>query len=175
MNLQALYRISYGLYIVTSVKKEGNGRDGRKYNGMIANTVFQVSSDPILVAACINKENLTHQYIKDSGVFAASVLAKDTPLTFIGMFGFRSGRDYNKFQKINYKIGKTGVPIVLDNAVAYVEAKVVKEMDVNSHTLFVGELVDAEVLDDKEVMTYEHYHFIKGGKSPKTATVYLQD
>ena len=172
MNLQALYKISYGLYIITSVIENGGGR---KYNGMIANTVFQVSSDPILVAACINKENLTHRFIRDSRVFAASILAKDAPLTFIGRFGFRSGRDYDKFQGINYRIGKTGAPIVLDNTVAYVEVRVLKEMDVNSHTLFVGEVVDADVLDDREVMTYEYYHFIKGGKSPKTATVYLQD
>jgi len=170
MNLNALYKISYGLYIITSLKDD---RESRKYNGMIANTVFQVSSDPILVAACINKENLTHQYIRDSGVFVASVLAKDTPLKFIGMFGFRSGREFDKFLEINYRIGKTGAPIILDNTVAYVEVRVLKEMDVNSHTLFVGEVVDADVLDDREVMTYEHYHFIRGGKSPKTATVYL--
>jgi ferric-chelate reductase [NAD(P)H] len=168
MNPKALYKISYGLYVVTSVK------DG-EYNGQIANTVFQVASKPILIAASLNKENLTHDYVKNSEVFAVSVLAKDTPMEFIGRFGFKSGKDFNKFEGINYKIGKTGAPIILDDTVAYVEAKVVNSVDVATHTLFIGEVVDAELLEDKEVMTYEYYHLIKGGKAPKTATVYLED
>jgi len=168
MNPKALYKISYGLYVVASVK------DG-KYNGQIANTVFQVASKPILIAASLNKENLTHNYVKHSGVFTVSVLAKDTPMEFIGRFGFKSGKNFDKFKGINYKIGKTGAPVVLDNAVAYIEAKVVNRLDASTHTLFIGEVVDAELLEDRKVMTYEHYHFVKGGKSPKTATVYLEE
>ena len=167
MNVEALYKISYGLYVVSSVK-EG------KLSGQIANTVFQLSSDPILVAACLNKENFTNECVSETKAFAVSVLAKDTPLQFIGRFGFKSGRDFDKFEGVNYKMGKTGVPIVLDNAVAYVEVEVKKTMDVGSHTLFVGEVVDAEVIEDREVMTYEYYHLVKQGKTPRTATVYLE-
>ncbi|MCX8172064.1 MAG: flavin reductase family protein [Archaeoglobaceae archaeon] len=167
MNLQALYKISYGLYIVTSLK---NG----KFAGQIANTVFQVTSEPPKVAVCLNKKNTTHEFVKDSKIFSVSVLEKDTPLQFIGRFGFKSSRDFNKFYGINFRVEKTGSPIVIDHAVAFIEAKVVSEFDVGTHTLFVGEVVNAEVLSNAEVMTYEHYHFVKKGKAPKTATVYLE-
>jgi len=86
MNFEAFKKISYGLYIVSSKKNS-------KINGQIANTVFQVSADPPLIAVCINKENLTHEFIENSKVFCISVLAKDAPLRIIGQFGFRSGRD----------------------------------------------------------------------------------
>jgi ferric-chelate reductase [NAD(P)H] len=166
MDVRAFYKISYGLYIVSSVKKG-------KYNGQIANTVFQLSSTPVMIAACLNKKNLTHEYVESSGVFSVSVLSKKTPMKFIGRFGFRSGRDFDKFDGINFKTGKAGAPIVLDNVIAYVEARVVEKMDVATHTLFVGEVVDSELIEDEEPMTYAYYHEIKKGKSPSTATVYF--
>ncbi|MCS7143472.1 MAG: flavin reductase family protein [Archaeoglobaceae archaeon] len=167
MNLSALYKISYGLYIVTSVKE-------KKFAGQIANTVFQVTSEPPKIAVCLNKKNATHEFVKESRVFGISVLEKETPLQFIGKFGFKSSREINKFEGVNYRIGKTGVPLVLEHSVAILEAEVKGECDVGTHTLFIGELVDAEVLSNEEVMTYAHYHFIKGGKAPKTATVYIK-
>ncbi|MFC1970823.1 flavin reductase family protein [Chloroflexota bacterium] len=169
MNIKALYKLGYGVYVVTSKKDN-------RINGQIANTVFQVTSEPPTIAVSINKNNLTHQFIKESGVFAASVLCQDTPLTFIGRFGFKSGRDTDKFEGISYKIGETGAPIVLDNAVSYIEARVTKEMDVGTHTIFVGEMVNADVVDEhKACMTYEYYHQIKGGKTPKAAATYLDE
>src|SRR4030065_680065 len=117
MDLKALYKLGYGVYIVTSKKDS-------RLNGQIANTLFQVTSEPPTVAVSINKNNLTHEFIKESKVFAASVLCQDTPLNFIGRFGFKSGRDTDKFEGVNYKIGETGAPIVLDNAVSYLEARV---------------------------------------------------
>src|SRR4030042_2388698 len=109
MNTKALYEISYGVYVVCSV-------NGDKMNGQIANTVIQVASEPPTLAVSINKDNLTHEYIKKSGVFTASILCQETPLSFIGNFGFKSGRDINKFEGVNYKIGTTGAPIVIDYA-----------------------------------------------------------
>lgn len=167
MNLSALYKISYGLYIVSSVKE-------KSFAGQIANTVFQVTSEPPKIAVCLNKKNTTHEFVKSSKVFGVSVLEKETPLQFIGKFGFKSSREVNKFEGVKFKIGKTGVPLVLDHTVAILEAEVKGECDVGTHTLFIGELVEAEVLSDAEVMTYAHYHFIKGGKAPKTATVYIK-
>jgi ferric-chelate reductase [NAD(P)H] len=168
MNRKALHRISYGLYVGTS-GKEGN------CNGQIVNTVFQVTSEPATIAVSINKQNFTHRFIRKSGVFVVSILSKNTPLKFIGHFGFRSGRDVDKFEGINYKTGKTGAPIVLDNAVAYIEAKVIKEADAGTHTVFIGEVVDAEILTDEEPMTYAYYHLIKRGVTPKTAPTYLKE
>lgn len=168
MNIKALHKLGYGVYVITSKKDN-------LFNGQIANTLFQVTSEPPTVAVSINKNNLTHQYIEDSRVFAASVLCQDTPLAFIGRFGFQSGRDTDKLAGINYKTGETGVPIVLDNAVSYIEAKVTNEMDVGTHTIFIGEVINAEVISDEVCMTYEHYHQIKGGKTPKAAATYIDE
>ena len=166
MNTKALQKISYGVYVVCSV-------NGDKMNGQIANTIFQVASEPPTIAVSINKNNLTHEYIKKSGVFTASILCQDTPLSFIGNFGFKSGKDINKFEGINYKIGTTGAPVVTDYATAYMEVRVTKEIDVGTHTMFIGELVDADVLTEDVCMTYEYYHQVKRGTTPKSAPSYI--
>lgn len=167
MDIAAFYKIGYGLYIVTSAK------DG-KFAGQIANTVFQVTSEPVQIAACLNKQNTTHEFVKSSKSFGVSVLELDTPMQFIGRFGFKKSSEINKFDGVRYEIGKTGVPLVLDHAVAVMEVKVVKECDVGTHTLFIGEVVDAKVLKEANVLTYADYHLIKKGKAPKTATVYFE-
>jgi len=168
MNLKALHKIGYGLYVVCS-KKES------ELNGQIANTVFQVTSEPPTVAVSINKQNLTHEFITASKVFTASILSQDTPLSFIGHFGFKSGRDVDKFGGINYKIGETQAPIVVDNAVAYLEARVTKEVDVGTHTIFIGEVVGADVIREDVCMTYDYYHQIKRGVTPKTSPSYVEE
>lgn len=168
MELKALHKLSYGLYVVTSRKDE-------KMNGQIANTVFQITSEPPTIAVSINKLNLTHDFISASRCFAAAVLSQETPLPFIGRFGFKSGRDTDKFDGVNYKLGETKAPLVMDNTVAYLEAKLIKKVDAGSHTVFIGELVGAEILNDKEPMTYAYYHQIKRGTTPKTAPVYIKE
>ena len=169
MDPKALYKISYGMYVVSS-KMDG------KFNGQIANSLFQATADPPRIAVCINKKNLTHEFIQKSRVFVASVLSEETPMTFIGRFGFRSGRDIDKFEGVRTKIGQTGVPIVLDHALAYIEAKVIGSMDAGTHTLFLGEVVNAETLDNNQVpMTYAYYHQVKRGKAPKTAPTYIKE
>ena len=168
MNRAALHKISYGLYIVTS------GQDG-KFNGQIANSMFQVTSNPATVAISINKENYTHGLIKSSRKFVVSILAEAAPMNFIGLFGFKSGRDVNKLQNIKTKTGMTKVPIVLKNTVAYIEVELEKELDCGTHTIFVGNIVDGDVISNEEPMTYAYYQQVKGGKSPKTAPTYVKD
>jgi flavin reductase (DIM6/NTAB) family NADH-FMN oxidoreductase RutF/rubredoxin len=167
MDLKALQKIGYGVYIVTS-------RDGDRINGQIANTVFQVCSEPPMIAIAINRGNLTHEYIMKSKVFIAIVLSKDTPLNFIGQFGFKSGRNTDKFQGVNHRPGENGAPVVLDNAIAFMEAKVVNSLAVGTHTLFVGEVTNAGVLKEGEPMTYDFYHMVKRGATPKTAPSYIE-
>jgi ferric-chelate reductase [NAD(P)H] len=167
IDANALRKISYGIYVVAS-------RRGDKFNGQIANTVFQVTSDPVKVAVCINKQNLTHEFIRESGVFSVSILSKETPISFIAGFGFRSGRDYDKFKGVNFKVGVTGAPIVIDNAIGYLEAKVFSSYDVGTHTLFVGEVVNAEVFKDEEPLTYAYYQEMKKGRTPPTAPSYVK-
>jgi len=168
MDKQALRDISYGLYLVTSVS-------GEKVNGQIANTVFQVCSETPKIAISINKDNLTHEYIKKSGVVAISVLEEDTPMTFIGNFGFKSGKDIDKFSQVKYEKGQTGAPIVSENTLSYIEGKIVDSTDVGSHTLFVVEVVDAKVVKEGVPMTYDYYHTVKKGKSPKNAPTYIDE
>jgi len=166
MNLNALHKIGYGMYIVGS-------HQGEKRNAQIANTVFQITSEPPTVAVSINKNNLTHEYIKASHVFSASVLGQTAPLPFIGGFGFKSGRDTDKLKGVNYKVGQTGSPIFLDNTVAYLEAEVIQDVDVGTHTIFIGKVVAAEILNENPCMTYEYYYQVKRGTTPKSAPSYI--
>jgi flavin reductase (DIM6/NTAB) family NADH-FMN oxidoreductase RutF/rubredoxin len=165
---KAFYKLSYGLYVVSSVS------DG-KQNAQIANTVFQITSDPLMVAVSINKKNLTHEYIQKSKLIGISILAEETPIEFIGRFGFKSGRDTDKFLGISYKTVESGIPIVLDNAVSYFELEVEKEIDILTHTIFIGKVLSSEVLNDMEQMTYQHYQDVKNGKVPKTSPVYTSN
>ncbi len=168
MNTSALHKLGYGMYVIGSVS-------GDKVNAQIANTVFQITSDPPTVAVSINKKNLTHDYIMSSRVFTASVLCQETPLSFIGRLGFKSGRDMDKLDGVEYIKGKTGAPIVLENAVSYLEAEVVNEIDVNTHTIFVGKIVAGDVVSEKTCMTYAYYHEVKRGTTPKTAPSYVEE
>ena len=159
MELKTFQRISYGLYVVSS---QSNG----KFNGQIANTVFQITSEPPTIGVSINKQNLTHDFIQESHVFAISILAFDAPIQFIGHFGFKSGRELDKFKDINYKIGVTGTPVLLDNTVGCLETEVIGSFDAGTHTVFIGKVLDAEIVRDAEPMTYAHYHEIKKGTAP---------
>ena len=167
MDLKALHKISYGVYVVTSGTEE-------KCNGQIANTLVQVASKPVLVMVSINKENYTYEFIKQNGLYAISVLSVDAPISFIGKFGFRCGRDFDKFEGTNYVIGKTGTRIVLDYAVACFEVRVTKEIDAGTHTVFLGEVIDSKILSDKPPMTYAYYHKVKRGGTPRSAPTYIQ-
>jgi ferric-chelate reductase [NAD(P)H] len=166
LDLESLFKLSYGMCIVSS-KKEGS------VNGCIVNTVFQITPEPPMVAASINRDCLTHEYISASKVFAVSILSQAAPMQFIGKFGFRSGRDTDKFEGITYKTGQTGAPIVLDNTIGFLEAEITESIDVATHTLFIANIVACEALDDGQPMTYAYYRDIKHGRTPKTAATYV--
>ena len=168
LDLESLFKLSYGMCIISSRK---NGR----FDGCIVNTVFQVTPEPPMVAVSVNRQCLTHEYITDSRVFTVSILSQAAPMVFIGKFGFRSGREMDKFEQENYKTGQTGSPIILDNTVGFIEAEVVESIDVETHTLFIARIVACETLDeDKEPMTYAYYRDIKHGRTPKTAATYIK-
>jgi len=162
---KAFRDLSYGLYLVTS-------RDEEHLNGQVVNTVIQVTSDPPRVAVIINKKNLTHEFICKSKVFAVSVLEQSAPLTFFGPFGFKSGRDTNKFSKVQYETGVTGCPLIKDHSLSVLEAEVFDQIDLGSHTIFVGEVVNSEVLRAGRPLTYRYYHEEMKGKSPPNAPTY---
>jgi len=168
MDKKTLYEISYGMYVVSS-KKEA------ELNGQIANTVFQVTAEPPQISVCINKENLTCQFIQKSRVFTVSILERDVPMEFIGRFGFRSGKEIEKFKGIDHKPGITGAPVVIQNCLGYLECEVTNNMDVGTHTVFIGKVVEAQVMRDGEPMTYAYYHQVKNGRSSKNAPTYIKE
>jgi len=154
--VEACWKVSYGLYIVSSVNNEG------KINGQVCNTLFQVTSDPPRLAIAINHINLTHEYILESGVFAASILGKNDH-SFVRRFGYRSGRDFDKFKGVDIVKKVTGAPI-LSESIGYLECVVIPEktVDAGTHSIFIGDIVGGEVFKKgEEPMTYAYYHETK--------------
>ncbi len=150
LDLESLFKLSYPMCIICS-KKEG------KINGCIVNTVFQIVPEPPMIAFSINKDSLTYEYIADSKVFTVSVLAEGKLLEFIGRFGFKTGRDIDKFEQVRYKIGQNGVPIILDNVANYIEAEVLEVKDAETHTLCISKITACESIDDSQTpMTYTY-------------------
>ena len=157
--------LCYGLYIVTS-------RDGERLNGQLVNTVTQVTADPPRVGVIISKKNLTHEFIEKSGVFAACVLEEDVSLKFLGPFGFRSGRDVDKFAEVKYTIGQSGCPIIEDHVLSWAEVRVSQTLDVGTHTVFVGEVENTGCFKSGTPLTYAYYHHHLKGKTAVNAPTY---
>lgn len=149
---QALYRISYGLYIITV---QAEGRD----NGQCANTCFQITSEPARIAIGINKNNYTHELIQKSGKFGVSVL-NQTGHDFARGFGFRTGREVNKFEGVAVHRGDSGV-LLLDNVLVTMEATVIGQLDSGTHTLFLADVTAGEVLQEGDPMTYAYFRSTK--------------
>lgn len=164
----ALWDITYGLYVITS-------RSGDRTNGQIANTVFQISASPPMVAVSINKGNLTHAYILESSLVGISILEEETPMPFIGLFGFKSGREVDKMSQVTCRKGQTGCPLVVDHALAHLEGSVTGMKDCGTHTIFVVRIDSAAVLKKGSPLTYAYYQNVKKGKAPKTAPTYKGD
>jgi ferric-chelate reductase [NAD(P)H] len=143
-----------------------------KFNAQLANTVFQITSNPSTIAISISKNNYTHEFIEISNVFTVSIISDKWTLMEIGKFGFRSGREINKFAECNYKIGKNGAPIILNKTVGYLECKIINSLDAGTHTVFLGEVTDADTISDLNPMTYDYYHKVIKGKVPPNAPTY---
>lgn len=169
MNIEAFFKLTYGLYIITT-------KDDNKLNGYIANTAFQVTAEPSQIAISCSKNNLSCQMIQNSGIFSISVLKQNVSADIIGLFGYKSGSEINKFEHINYKTGKSGVPIVTDDCLAWFECKVNKTVDVGTHILFIATIEDNELLDKSGTpLTYAYYHEVKKGLAPKNAPTYIDE
>lgn len=167
IDFEALFKVSYGLYIVSSGNKEIR-------NGFISNTVFQVTAEPPKFAACCSKDNYTAEIIQKTGAFSVSILNQDTNSQLIGKFGYKSGRDTNKFEGTDFITRETGVPIVLNDTIAWLECEVKDTLDVGTHLLFIGEVIQSEILDkEAEPLTYDWYRKVKKGMAPKNAPTYV--
>jgi len=167
MKFKAFHTLSYGLYLVTSA-------DNGKNAGYVANTVFQVTSEPPQVAISCHKNNDTCSTILKSGIFAVSVLKKDASASLIGEFGFMASSEVDKFRKINFQSLVTGAPVVSDSCIAWFDCKVVNTLDVGSHMLFIGEVAGCDVTNsDEDPLTYAWYREKFRMLAPKNAPTHI--
>lgn len=164
MDETALFNLSYGLYIVTAA-------EGGRGAGCVVNTVTQVTNTPNRMMVAVNKENFTAGVIQRTGRFCVSVLTEDAPMEMIGLFGFRSGRDVDKFAEIA-AVRLEGVPCPEQHVNARLLCKVEQTVDAGTHWLFVALLEDAEKVGSAPSMTYAYYHKVKKGLTPPKASSY---
>ena len=157
--------LSYGLYIIASKDKD-------RMNAQVVNTITKVTSEPPRVAVIINKKNYTHELIVKGKAFSASISEKSTPMTFLGPFGFKSGRDFDKLSKVSFPSGITGCPLITEHALSVLEAEVIDLVDLGNHTVFIGNVINSEILKEGVPLTYQYYHTVLKGKSPPNAPTY---
>lgn len=147
---KAMFRLSYGLYILTA-------REGDKDNGCIINTVTQVTAEPNQIAVAINKQNYTHGMILRTGRFNVSVLTTESRFETYKHWGFQSGANTDKLERIEYQRAENGIVYIASECNAYLSAQVVSVMDLGTHSLFLAEVTGAAVLSDKDSVTYDYY------------------
>lgn len=162
---KALYQLSYGLYIISS------SYEGKK-SGCVANTLSQITSDPAQLCVTLNKKNFTTSIIEKSGYFTGVVLSENVDMSVIAAFGFKSGKDEDKFHSYAHAMDSFNIPYLVENVTARLTCKVVKTVDVGTHIMFIGELLEAQTLSKEEVMTYAYYQSVKKGKTPVNAPGY---
>ena len=149
---KAMQKISYGLYVLTATEDE-------KLNGCIVNTLTQVTSTPNKVSVTVNKANYTHDMIKRTGKFTASIISEDADFSLFKQFGFQSGRDVDKFADFkDYAITEEGLAYITKGANSYISATVTDMVDVGTHTIFIGDVTGMKVISDYPSVTYDYYH-----------------
>lgn len=165
MNKEAMFQLTYGLFVLTA-------RQGDKDNGCIINTAMQVASQPNQIGIAVNKANLTHDMVQQTGMFTVSVISQEANFSLFERFGFQSGRNVDKFEGFDgWKRGTNDIPYVVEGTNAYISVKVEKTEDLGSHTMFIGTITDMDVLSKATSVTYAYYHQnIKPKTEKKEAT-----
>ena len=150
MDRKAMYKLSYGLFVLTA-------REDEKDNGCIINTAIQAASEPNQLSICVNKANYTHDMIQRTGKFTVSVLSQKAQFKLFKHFGFQSGRDTNKFEAFEQCVrGTNGIYYITEGTNAYISVTVTKTEDLGSHTMFIGEITDMEVLSNVPSVAYAY-------------------
>ena len=161
----AMFSMSYGLYVVSA------GTDEQK-SGCVINTAVQVTATPIRLSVAVNKENVTADVIKAAGAFAVTAIDQTADMPFIGNFGFRTSANYDKFEKYEMALTEAGTPYCPEHACAMYDCKLIDTVDVGTHYLFIGEVVQTEKLSAETPLTYSYYHTTLKGKTPPKASSY---
>lgn len=160
MNTKAMNKLSYGLFILTA-REEGID------NGCIVNTVTQVTTQPNRITVAVNKNNLTHDMMLRTGIFNVSVLAESSKFGTYKHWGFQSGRQKDKVYGVKFSRAQNGVIYITEECNAFISAKVLSATDLGTHTLFLAEVTDAEILSEEPSVTYAYYHKnIKSASAP---------
>lgn len=162
IDLKALTRLSYGLYVLTA-------REGEKDNGCIVNVAAQVTDNPLQIVVAVNKKNLTHDMIVNTGRFNLSMLTEKSPMELFRQFGFQSGRDVNKFEgsQEDHR-AENGIRYISQTTNTFVSGEVLQMTDLGTHTLFIAKVTEAKQLSDDPSLTYAYYHaHIKPQPAPK--------
>ena len=160
MDRKAMYKLTYGLFILTA-------KEGEKDNGCIVNTVTQVTTEPNRITVAVNKKNYTHDMIQRTGAFNVSVLTENSQFDTYKHWGFQSGARVDKLEAISSKRAENGIVYIEDECNAYISAKVVSATDLGTHTLFLADVTDACALSEDESVTYSYYQK-KIKTAPKT-------
>ena len=158
---KALFNIGYGLYVVTS-------NDGKKDNGLIVNTVIQITSTPIRIAVTINKGNYSHDIIKQTKKMNVCCLSTDAPFSVFENFGFRSGKTANKFEDVRFWYSSNGLAVLTEYINSFLSLEVEQYIDFETHGMFVCTVTEAKVINSNETMTYSYYHKNVKPKKPST-------
>ncbi len=166
MNNNVLNNLSYGVYIVSCKIND-------KYTGCTVNSIMQITSSPVTIALSVNKENYTHSCLEEVKHFAVSILSEKSNPLAIGTFGFRSGKDINKFDIIPYEL-IDGLPIIKD-ACGYLICNLINKTETATHTIFLAEVINGDIIDNNTPMTYSYYHNVIKGKTPKLAPTFIND
>ncbi len=165
MDMTAFFSMSYGLYVVSA---EADGQRA----GCVINTATQVTAEPPRIMVAVHKDNVTTDVIERAGAFTVTAIDKTADMPYIGNFGFRTSANFDKFEKYGCEISAVGSPYSPEHACALFACRVVKTVDVGTHLLFIGDVVDARRLSDEEPLTYGYYHSTLKGKTPPKASSY---
>ena len=163
MDNRAMFKIGYGLYVLTA-------REGERDNGCIINAAIQVTSTPNRIAVTVNKQNKTHDMIASTGQFNLSVLTTQAPFSLFKHFGFQTGKDTDKFDNLEgFSRAENGVSYIAKYTNSYISGKVIQSIDLGTHTMFISDVTEAEVLSSIPTVTYDYYQQnIKPKPQPKT-------
>ena len=167
MDMKVLQNLSYGLYTIGTLKY------GRKV-GCVVNTVFQVSADPALICISMNKDNFTHDCIKEEGRFSVSILSEDTDPAIIRAFGFQSSEKNDKYDGFKYDYVDK-MPVMVQDISGYLICEVVSFTDAETHSLILAKVTNSGFVGKHKPMTYDYYHKVIKGKAPKNAPTYVEE
>ena len=151
MNQKVMNQLSYGLFVLTA-------KEGEKDNGCIINTAMQVTSTPNRIAVTVNKNNYTHDMVMATKAFNISILDESADFGTFQHFGFQSGREVDKFKEITFARSENGIAYLTGESNGYISGKVVENVDLGTHTMFIADVTDGDVLSDTPSATYAYYH-----------------